>query len=63
MSILARHGNMVSRDEGLRMWQIHGTPPGEVHCPVCSMPMLRYENPVRWLCFSIEVHDAAMSAS
>jgi hypothetical protein len=57
---MIKYGTMVSWDEENRMWQISGTPPREVLCPVCSMPMLRYENPERWLCFNIEVHDMAM---
>jgi hypothetical protein len=52
-----KYGNMISRDPECRVWQIQGTPPASVICPMCAMPMLRYENPERWLCFNIKMHD------
>lgn len=58
-----KHQNMVSWDEGLRVWRIAGMAAREVTCPLCAMPMLRYENPSRWLCFNIKLHDKVMNDS
>jgi hypothetical protein len=59
MQVTLPDDNMVSLDDYRRAWHVDD-PGDDVTCPVCSFPMLRYENPERWLCFNIKLHDRAL---
>lgn len=59
-------GNMISWDDKLRMWRIHGTPPRVVFCPLCDEEMTRCppdDEDERWVCLNISAHQEALDGN
>lgn len=55
-------GNMISWDDNLRMWRIHGKSPRVVYCPVCDEEMTPcHPDDERWVCLNIASHQEALA--
>ena len=60
-----RVGNMISWDDKLRMWRIHGKAPRVVYCPLCDevmthCPVTPEGDDERWVCLNISSHQEAL---
>lgn len=55
-------GNMISWDDNLRMWRIHGKSPRVVYCPLCDEVMTHCPegDDERWVCLNISSHQEAL---
>lgn len=57
-------GNMISWDDNLRLWRIHGKSPRVVYCPLCDEEMTWRPTPddqdQRWICLNISSHQEAL---
>lgn len=54
---------MISWDDNLRMWRIHGDAPRSALCPLCDEAMTRCppsEKGERWVCLNITLHQEAL---
>jgi hypothetical protein len=52
-------GNMISWDDNLRMWRIHGSAPRTAYCPLCDEVMTHVDGE-RWVCLNISSHQEAL---